>query len=300
MLSTLNAGLTTQGADAYAWYAGTSMASPHVAGVVALMQSVADTPLTFDEAKEILENTAYEANGAVSNCTTSRLCGAGIIDAELAVDVARGAADLPPAPPPPPPPPPPVELQNGVTVTGISVGAGEDRNYVLDVPAGATNLVFTMEGGTGDADIFVQFGETPTATLWQCRPYSTGNDEVCTFPTPTAGEWFVRINGYEAATGVSLTGEYEGGSGGAAPTGLAHGIIFPLKQHRTRVPLSWEGGSSQVDIVFDGEVEATVANTGRFTHTFNLVGTGTVTYQICNAGTTSCTAEIEVDYTSRR
>ncbi|TXI48993.1 MAG: peptidase S8 [Lysobacter sp.] len=37
--STLNAGTTVPGADNYVYYSGTSMASPHVAGLVALMQS---------------------------------------------------------------------------------------------------------------------------------------------------------------------------------------------------------------------------------------------------------------------
>ena len=40
ILSTLNTGTTTPGADAYANYQGTSMATPHVVGVVSLMLSV--------------------------------------------------------------------------------------------------------------------------------------------------------------------------------------------------------------------------------------------------------------------
>ncbi len=37
--STLNAGTTVPGADNYVYYSGTSMSSPHVAGLAALMQS---------------------------------------------------------------------------------------------------------------------------------------------------------------------------------------------------------------------------------------------------------------------
>ena len=50
ILSTLNTGTTSPGSDTYAFYQGTSMATPHVSGVLALMRSVAPaiTPPQID------------------------------------------------------------------------------------------------------------------------------------------------------------------------------------------------------------------------------------------------------------
>jgi hypothetical protein len=53
-------------------------------------------------------------------------------------------------------------LSNGVPVTGLAATTGNKLNYTMVVPAGATNLKFTISGGTGDADMYVKFGAAPT------------------------------------------------------------------------------------------------------------------------------------------
>jgi hypothetical protein len=72
-------------------------------------------------------------------------------------------------------------------MTNQSAATGSSVNYTLVVPAGATNLSFTMSGGTGDADMYVKFGSAPTDTVYDCRPYKSGNAESCTFAAPSAG-----------------------------------------------------------------------------------------------------------------
>jgi serine protease len=92
ILSTLNAGTTTQGAESYAVYSGTSMATPHVAGVIALVQSVATTPKTPAEMETLLKNTARAFPS-----TPSQPIGTGIVNAKAAVDAANGGgSNLPP------------------------------------------------------------------------------------------------------------------------------------------------------------------------------------------------------------
>ena len=83
VLSTLNTGLTTPGTASYAYYQGTSMAAPHIAGVLSLMASL-DPTLNFTQSLQILQSTA-RAFPAGSSCTTTT-CGSGIVDAAAALN----------------------------------------------------------------------------------------------------------------------------------------------------------------------------------------------------------------------
>jgi serine protease len=83
VLSTLNTGTTTPGSDTYAWYQGTSMATPHVSGVVALMLAK-NSSLTPDDVESRLKSSTRAFPGTCSQC------GTGIVDALAAVNAAVG------------------------------------------------------------------------------------------------------------------------------------------------------------------------------------------------------------------
>jgi len=88
VLSTLDSGTTTpNNSNTYAYYQGTSMATPHVAGVASLIVGLkpAYTPA---EVLSLLQNTA-RSFPAGSTCNTS-ICGAGIVDAYEALAQASG------------------------------------------------------------------------------------------------------------------------------------------------------------------------------------------------------------------
>ncbi|MGH8032451.1 MAG: S8 family serine peptidase [Luteimonas sp.] len=278
VLSTLNLGARTQGTEAYAWYTGTSMASPHVAGIVALMQSVAATPLTAAQTKQILENTAYAANGVTAGCDVDIPCGAGIVDARFAVAVASGAESLPPGPPPPPPPAPGIPLANGVTVTGIEIETGGNIVYQLEVPNASSHLLFSQFGGTGDSDMYVRYGARPTDSDFDCRPFAVNNDENCYFLAPQGGTWYVRLNGFEAAQGVSL---YTSFVDSGYPSALTAEPV------RSRMLISWKGGDPLVDIYKNSALWKTVNNTGSIKDS-RFTGPTQAVYSICNAGTQEC------------
>lgn len=95
-------------------------------------------------------------------------------------------------------------LQNGVPITGLSADTGGQLQYTIQIPAGATNLVVTTSGGTGDADLYVSYGTPPTLTTYDCRDYSVGNAGTCSFPTTQAGTYYVLVNAYQAFSGLTL------------------------------------------------------------------------------------------------
>ena len=110
-------------------------------------------------------------------------------------------------------------LTKGVAVTGQGASTGNSLNYTLAVPAGASNLTFTMSGGSGDADLYVKFGSAPTDTSYDCRPYKSGNSESCSFASPSAGTYYVRIKAYSTFSGLSIVGDYSTGGGGGGSCG---------------------------------------------------------------------------------
>ena len=114
-----------------------------------------------------------------------------------------------------PPPPGDSVLTNNVPVTGLADSTvGNMKFWKLDVPAGQSTLTFTINGGSGDADMYVQSGSKPTTTVYQCRPYLNGNTETCTFTRPSAGTYWVGLQAYTAYSGVTLKGVYSRGGGG--------------------------------------------------------------------------------------
>jgi hypothetical protein len=97
-------------------------------------------------------------------------------------------------------------LTNNVPVTGVAGATGSAQYWKLTVPSGKSQVVFSISGGTGDADLYVRKGSKPTTSTFDCRPYITGNSETCTFANPAAADYYVMVRGYAAFTGVTLVG----------------------------------------------------------------------------------------------
>ena len=85
----------------------------------------------------------------------------------------------------------------------------QEKSYTLEVPANSKNLVISISGGSGDADLYVKFGSKPSASSYDCRPYKTGNSESCDVAKPKAGTYHIVIRTYAPYSGTSLKATFK-------------------------------------------------------------------------------------------
>ena len=100
-------------------------------------------------------------------------------------------------------------LQNGAALTRLAGSANSMQMFAIDVPAGARNLVVASSGGTGNADLYVRYGQRPVVGLAQdCVPLRAASTETCQFSTPGKGTYFIMLRGASAFAAVSLSATY--------------------------------------------------------------------------------------------
>jgi serine protease len=179
---------------------GTSMAAPHVAGVVALMQSASveagHGSLTPALVKAVLK---AKVKPFVIAPTSTTPVGTGIVDAAAAVAAATagiGEGDLT------------VPLTNRVPLAGQGAAAGEALYYRLDVPANVGSLTLRTYGGAGDVSLYVARGYVPTTSSYAAASTRPGTTEALVLNKPAAGVYYVRVQANVASSGVSVLAAY--------------------------------------------------------------------------------------------
>ncbi|MFB7933105.1 S8 family serine peptidase [Streptomyces sp. NPDC056039] len=133
ILSTLNSGTKTPSSENYAAYQGTSMATPHVAGLAALLKS-ANSALTPAQIE-----SAIKANARALPGTCSGGCGAGLADAAKTVQAVKGGTST------------------GTTFSSTTAVAVPDNGAAIESPISVT-------GRSGNAPSALQVGVDITHT----------------------------------------------------------------------------------------------------------------------------------------
>lgn len=182
----------------YATISGTSMATPHISGVVALMLE-ANPALTMDGVLDIFNKTSRAmyyttAAGATAQHEPWEV-GAGYVDAGAAI---REAASL---------------NRNRTTVTTtalpgwtgtvapsfcaplVSCVTTAQHTHTLSVPAGSSALRVVTDWGNPAYDLDLEV-YNPAGQLVGSSAQGTSQSEAVTIPSPVAGNWKVVLKGY--------------------------------------------------------------------------------------------------------
>ena len=97
-----------------------------------------------------------------------------------------------------------VVLQNDVPfqdTINATIRQGSWKYYSIDVASGSSNLVVDLYSLSADVDLYVRFGDKPTLSSYNCRPYVGGlTAEQCSVSSPAAGRWWIGVNNWDTGS----------------------------------------------------------------------------------------------------
>ncbi|MEJ2523707.1 MAG: hypothetical protein P8080_12685 [Gammaproteobacteria bacterium] len=218
------------------------------------------------------------------------------------------------------------EIRQALTVTAVDLGpAGRDNAYGFGLVQAKAALDYLGGGGGDPTD------NPPTATISNPSDGATFASGVSISFAGSASDdedgdltadlvWTSDLDG-EIGTGGSVSAVLSDGSHsitasvtdsagnadsasvtitvGGGDTGGGDGITLSVSTYKSRgvqqADLSWSGATStSVDVYRDGERVTTTANDGADTDSTGQKGGGSAAYQVCEAGTSTCSNTVNV------
>ena len=258
------------GAGNYAYFDGTSMATPHVSGVAALVWSN-HTACTNDEVRNALNATAEDLGSAGRD----NAYGHGLVQ-------ARAASDY---------------------LAASSCGGGGGDPEPNTPPSASftfscTDLACDFDAsGSSDSDGSI------ASYSWNFGDGNTASGQSVSHTFGADGDYTVTmtVTDDDSATDTDSQIVSVAGSGGGDPEPEPGSIELSASGYKVKgrhhIDLSWTGAAStNVDIYRNGSKVATTANDGFYTDATNNRGGGSYSLEVCEAGTTTCSSTVQVNF----
>ncbi|TQV89046.1 S8 family serine peptidase [Aliikangiella coralliicola] len=326
VLSTLNTGTQTPENDNYEFYQGTSMASPHAAGVAALLYSHQST-ITPAQVNQTLIDTARSFPASCSGC------GAGIIDAAAALASLNGTNQ-----------PPNAAFSFAANLLSVSFtdGSSDSDGSIVSwswdfgdtnsastqnpvhsyASAGTYSVTLTVTDNEGAQDSTTQnvtvsdsSNQPPQAAFtysannldisftdqssdadgnivgwsWDFGDSNNASSQNPNHSYATAGTYTVTLTVTDDDGAQSSTSQQVTVT--APPANINLTVSTVSIWIFTQVSLNWNGATgTNIDIYENGSLYTTTANDGAWSEW--RIGTVNSTFKVCEAGTSNCSDDV--------
>ncbi|SFC92086.1 pre-peptidase C-terminal domain-containing protein [Pseudoalteromonas denitrificans] len=149
-------------------------------------------------------------------------------------------------------------LENAVPLKNLKANKDQELVFTLQVPQGVSSLTFEINGGSGDADLYVKHAQKPSSNSYDCRPFKDGNSESCNINTIQVGTYYIVLKAYKTFEGLTLTGTFtlNGGdtSGGDTINNISvnkddwYFTSFDLPVGVSKLDVGISGGTGDADL----------------------------------------------------
>ncbi|MBY0574276.1 MAG: M4 family metallopeptidase, partial [Undibacterium sp.] len=138
----------------------------------------------------------------------------------------------------------------------VSTNAGSSKIFTFTLPTDTPGVSFKLSGGTGNGDLYVKLGTTPTTTNYLAKSTGATNTESIVLAGATPGNYYVMVNGVSAVSGASLVANILPSSilvsgvpvtvSLATNTSQVYSIVVPAG--KTKLTFSLSGGTGDGDL----------------------------------------------------